>query len=125
MSQENIELIRSLYAAWDRGESVGHLIADEFEYVNPPNAVEPGIRRDRKALVSVRDVYPDFRVEPERFEDVGDEVLVIGTARGTSASGLETRWRQGYIWTIEGGRITRFRWFNDPAEALAAAGVSE
>ena len=31
--------------------------------------------------------------------------------------------RQGYIWTFREGKAVRFRWFNDPEEALRAAGV--
>ncbi len=51
------------------------------------------------------------------------EVVVIGVARGTGASGVELQWRQGYVWTIEVGRAVRFQWFNDPAEALEASGL--
>jgi hypothetical protein len=31
--------------------------------------------------------------------------------------------RQGYVWTVEGGRAVRFEWFNRPEEALAAVGL--
>jgi uncharacterized protein len=125
MSREAVELVRSIYEAWRRGASARHLIDAQIEYVNPPNAVESGIRHGRSALGAVRTVYPDFRVEPERFIDAGQDVVVIGVARGTSASGLEAQWRQGYVWTVHEGRAIRFRWFNDPEEALQAAGVSE
>jgi ketosteroid isomerase-like protein len=94
-----------------------------MEYVNPPYAVEAGTKRGRRSLLGVTEVYPDFRVEPERFVDAGDEVVVIGTARGTAASGVEAQWRQGYVWTVKDGQAVRFRWFNDPDEALRAAGV--
>jgi hypothetical protein len=50
---------------------------------------------------------------------------VVGTARGTSASGVEACWRQGYIWTVGDGKAVRFRWFNDPREALEAVGLPE
>jgi hypothetical protein len=39
-------------------------------------------------------------------------------------SGVLVEWRQGYIWNVRDGRAVSFRWFNDPDEALAAAGVS-
>jgi ketosteroid isomerase-like protein len=123
MSEKNVELVREIYRAWAEGRSARDLIAANLEYVNPPYAVESGLRRDRSALARVRDVYPDFRVEPERFLDAGDDVVVIGTAHGTGASGVEAQWLQGYVWTIEDGRAIRFRWFNDPAEALEAAGL--
>jgi ketosteroid isomerase-like protein len=125
VSQENVEIVRSIYAAWSRPEPAGELIDSELEYVNPPYAVESGIRHDRRALGAIREVYPDFRVEPERFVDAGEDVVVIGIARGTSASGVEVQWRQGYVWTIREGRATRFRWFNDPREALDAVGLAE
>ena len=122
MSQQNVEVVRKIFDAFERRASTDHLIAPDCEYVNPPYAVEGGTVRDRAALGRVLDVYPDFRVEDKTFIDAGDEVVVIGVARGTGASGVEIQWRQGYVWTIEDGRAVRFRWFNDPAEALEAVG---
>src|SRR3982074_2639874 len=112
MSQANLELVRSIYRLWSESESARHLIDPHLEYVNPPYAIESGTRRDRRALSNIREVYPDFRVEPERFVDAGEEIVVIGKARGTSASGVEAQWRQGYAWTVRDGCAVRFRWFN-------------
>src|SRR5271157_5177442 len=123
MSRENVELVRRIYELWSRDESARHLIDPELEYVNPPYAVESGTRHDRETLGRIRDVYPDFHVEPERFADAGEDVVVIGIARGTSASGGEAQWRQGYVWTVRDGKAIRFRWFNDPGEALDAVGL--
>lgn len=125
MSQENVELVRRIYELWNSSESAADLIDPELEYVNPSYAVESGTRHSRDTLQKIREVYPDFRVEPERFVDAGEDVVVIGIARGTSDSGLEARWRQGYVWTIRDGRAVRFRWFNQPAEALEAVGLAE
>ena len=116
-------LVRSIYRLWGEKGSARHLIAPDLEYVNPPYAVESGTRRSRSMLAKVREVYPDFRLEPERFVDAGEDVVVIGTARGTAARGVEAQWRQGYVWTVRDGRAIRFRWFNDPKEALEAVGL--
>ena len=123
MSQANVELVRRIYSLWSTNESARHLIDPDLEYVNPPYAVESGTRRSRGALGKIREVYPDFRVEPERFVDAGENVVVIGIARGRSASGLEAQWRQGYVWTVRDGKAIRFAWFNDPKEALEAVGL--
>jgi ketosteroid isomerase-like protein len=123
MSEQNVQLVRTIYERWSRGERTRDLIDKELEYVNPPYAVESGTRRGRRTLAMIKDVYPDFRVEPERFLDVGDEVVVIGTARGTAASGVQAQWRQGYVWTVRDGKAVRFRWFNQPQEALEAVGL--
>jgi uncharacterized protein len=125
MSQQNVKLVRAIYELWGRNESARHLIDQELEYVNPSYAVESGTRQSRRALAKVREVYPDFHVEPERFVDAGENVVVIGTARGTAASGVEAQWRQGYVWTVRDGRAVRFRWFNRPQEALEAVGLQE
>ena len=125
MSPENVELVREIYDLWSRDESARHLIDPQLEYVNPSYAVESGTQHSRSTLGKIREVYPDFRVEPERFVDAGENVVVIGVARGTSASGVEAQWRQGYVWTVRGGRAIRFRWFNQPAEALEAVGLTD
>jgi ketosteroid isomerase-like protein len=123
VSRENVDLVRAIHDAWTAGTSNLDLIAPDLEYVNPPYAVEAGTRHERSALDRVRDVYPNFRIEAERYIDAGEDVVVIGVARGTAASGVEVRWRQGYVWTVKDGVAVRFQWFNDPAEALEAAGL--
>jgi ketosteroid isomerase-like protein len=125
MSQENVEIVRTIYRLWGEDRSAGDLIDRELEYVNPPYAIESGTINSRRALGRIREVYPDFRVEPERFVEAGDDVVVIGVAHGTTASGVATQSRQGYVWTIRDGKAVRFSWFNEPGEALNAVGLNE
>jgi ketosteroid isomerase-like protein len=124
MSEENVEVVKRIHTRWTSGEPARDLIDEDIEYVNPPYAVESGVKHGRRTLGAIREVYPDFRFEPELYRDAGDDVVVLGVARGTSASGVEAQWRQGYVWTIRNGRAVRFRWFSDPDEALEAAGLS-
>ncbi len=126
MSEENVDLIRSVYDAWDRNESARVFIAEDMEYVNPSYAVEPGIRRGRKSLAAVRDTYEDFEVRVERFLDAGDHVVVLAhyTASGRG-SGVPVEGEQGYVWTVRDRQAVCFRWFRSHAEALEAAGLSE
>jgi ketosteroid isomerase-like protein len=121
MSEANVELVRTIIDGFANRKPRTDLIAEDLEYVNPPYAVEAGTRRERSALNGVFDVYPDYRFEPDRFVDAGDQVVVIGVARGTSASGLKADWRQAHIWTFHDGIAVRFHWFSDPAEALDVA----
>jgi ketosteroid isomerase-like protein len=46
-SQRNVEVVRRFYDAWARGDFPGplELMDPDIEYVNPAEAVEPGIRR--------------------------------------------------------------------------------
>jgi ketosteroid isomerase-like protein len=125
MSEENVEVVRRIYETWLRGDSARDLIDADVEYVNPPDAVEGGTRRGRRAFAGIRDAYDDVRVEPERFIDAGPDVVVIAriTAKG-KGSGVDIDWRQGYVWTVRDGKGVRFRWFNKPEQALEAAGLS-
>jgi ketosteroid isomerase-like protein len=125
VSEQNVDVVRNIYRQWSESRSARDLIDPELEYVNPAYAVESGTIHSRGALGKIREVYPDFRVEPERFVDAGENVVVIGLARGTTASGAVAQWRQGYVWTIRDGKAVRFSWFNQPAEALKAVGLQE
>jgi uncharacterized protein len=125
VSEQNIDIVRRIYRLWSENQSARDLIDPGLEYVNPSNAVEPGTVHGRHALGRIREVYPDFRVEPERFVDAGEDVVVVGVAHGTTASGAVAQWRQGYVWTIRDGKAVRFCWFNQPGEALEAVGLSE
>jgi ketosteroid isomerase-like protein len=125
MSQENVELVRSIYAAWLAGTSARGFMDADIEYVNPPDAVETGTRRGPASFRLVRDAYDDVEVRPSRFIDAGDDVVVVATLTGVSRGArIPVEREQGYIWTIQDGKAIRFRWFNRPDEALAAVGLA-
>jgi ketosteroid isomerase-like protein len=127
VSQQNLELVRRIYDAWNRDASVREFISEDVEYVNPRYAVEPGTRVGRKSFAVVRDTYEDFKIRVERLIDAGDEDVVVlarYTASGT-ASGVPLEGEHGHVWTLRAGQAVRFRWFNSHAEALAATGLPE
>jgi ketosteroid isomerase-like protein len=125
VSHKNVEVVREILRLWNAREPTDHLVAADLEYVNPPDAIEGGTRPAQAALRGILEVYPDFRVEVERVVDAGDDVVVVGVAHGTGASGIATHSRQGHVWTLRDGRATRIRWFRDPAEAFRAVGLEE
>ena len=60
MSQENVEIVRRVYEAWARNELPGpvRLFDAQIEYVNPPDAVEPGTRHGLVAFTrAVQDAF--------------------------------------------------------------------
>ena len=121
MSSHNLEVVRSIYRALADGASTEHCIHADAEYVNPPYAVEPGIRPWPVAMQRLREIYADFQVEPEEYTEAGDDqVVVIVTARASGASGVATSQRLAHVWTIRDDKASRFRWFRDRDEALAA-----
>jgi ketosteroid isomerase-like protein len=126
MSAENVEVIRSIYAAWLEGTSARGFMDPEIEYVNPPDAVETGTLYGPKAFGLIRDAYDDVEVTPDRYVDSGDDVVVVATLTGISRGArIPVARQQGYVWTLKNGKAVRFRWFNNPALAFAAAGIED
>jgi len=132
MSQENVEIVRRIYASWAPGSSPSesNLLHPDIEWVNPPYALEPGTRTGIDDFISITDElddrFEDFRMDVERLIDVGDRVVVIATMHGRgTGSGIEVENRHGSVWTVCDGTAVRFQWFQDPEEALEAVGLRE
>jgi ketosteroid isomerase-like protein len=132
MSQENVEVVRSLYQAWQRDGFgvVPELMDPAIEWVNPPYAVEPGIRRGYRefdaAARAVLDVYGDYRVSAVKEYDSGDRVAVRArVATRSKGNDVPIDAERGYVFDLRHGKVVRFAWFNNPAEALKAVGIEE
>lgn len=130
MSLENVEVVRRIYAVWgEEGSPIpSGLLDPEIEWVNPPEAVEPGTRQGIDAFAaaaeSVSDTFDGVGVDIDELLDAGNRVVVVATLHGRGrGSGADVERRQGYIWTLRDGKAIRFEWFTSPDEALIAAGV--
>jgi ketosteroid isomerase-like protein len=131
MSRENVERFHRIYEAWYARRKLGpDVLADDVEWVNPPDAVEPGTRQGpdsfNEAIKSVFDAWGEVRFETERVIEHGDDVVALGAVRGRGrGTGIEGARPHGEIWTFREGKVVRMRWFHSCAEALEAAGLSE
>ena len=131
MSHENVERFRRIFEEWYRSRKLGpELLAEDVEWVNPPDAVERGSRRGidsfNEAIRSVFDAWGVVRFETERIIDKGEEVVALGEVRGRGrAAGIEVARPHGEIWSFRDGRAIRMRWFNSHLETLEAVGLRE
>jgi ketosteroid isomerase-like protein len=104
-------------------------LAPDFEWVQFPEAVEPGERRGAgvsDALRNLFEVYRDFRFEASEFIDAGDKVVVTGCSRGIArGSGVDLDMEASMVWTLRGGKLVRNQAFTDRRKALEAAGLRE
>jgi ketosteroid isomerase-like protein len=128
----NVEIVRRFYDAWARGELPGppELMDPGIEYVNPDGAVEPGTRRGLEAFGAAVDRvfegWATWEMEPERFEEIGEQVAVVVRYRARArSSGLEVEGRESALWTVRDGRVVRYAWFHEADDALTAAGPRE
>jgi ketosteroid isomerase-like protein len=68
----------------------------------------------------------EWSVEPEQFIDAGERVVVLVrlSARGRG-SGISLERPDGMVWTVRNGKAVRLDYFNNPTQALEAAGLPE
>jgi ketosteroid isomerase-like protein len=130
MSKENLEIVRRIY---DEGlidedpEWLLELATPDIEYVNPPYAVEPGVRRGPlgvvRAMRAFGEVWERSRHELHDLFDCGD-VVVAAVSWHTRSRGSESELVQeeAHSWSLREGRIARFEWGLDLESALEAAG---
>ena len=130
MSQENVEIVRHIYEAGllDRDpQELMKLATPDVEYVNPPYAVEPGVRRGlaavARAMRAFGEVWESSRHELRQVYDYGDVVVaaVSWYVRGRGSE-REIVNEEAHTWTLREGRIARFEWGQDLAKALEVAG---
>jgi ketosteroid isomerase-like protein len=140
MSEENVELVRRLYA---EGGDLLHLTAEQidrlfredldqdFEFRLPPDYPEGELAfRGRAGLddliALLRDTWREWRFEPERFLDSRDKVVVFARIVGEGeASGVPVELETTHVWTVHGGRAISLHAYRDRAQALRAAGLRQ
>ena len=127
MGQSGLDVVRAMYAAWNREEFPGppDLLDPNIEYVNPPDAIEPGTRYGveafTRAVARTLEGWETWRMELEDIRSHGDDVAVVVhyRARGR-ASGLELEGQESALWTVREGRVVRYAWFQHADHASHA-----
>jgi uncharacterized protein len=132
MSQENVEIVRSVYADPDglTAGASGKVAPDaefDFSAVYPDRPIVKGIEELRR----FRDSGPwggsPIHFEPECFYDVDDDrvlAFVRVSARGHE-SGVDVDIRVAHEWTVRDGLVVRFKAYGDRDQALEAIGLRE
>jgi ketosteroid isomerase-like protein len=130
MSRQNVELVQRIYedGLFDRDpERIVHeLAAPDIEYVNPPEAVEPGIRRGKAEVVDAlqksSQVFASSRHELHELFDCGDAVVAaVSFCTQTHRGGAQLTQQEAHTWTWRDGTLVRFEWGRDLRAALEAA----
>ena len=132
MSSANLDLVRSIYAAWDRGDYrvVEWADADiEFVIVDGP---EPGSWTGLAGMVeggrTILDPWEGWRPEAEEYRELDDErILVLTRRRGRGKTSELEIGRLGTggasLFHIRDGKVTRHLVYWDRAQALADLGL--
>jgi ketosteroid isomerase-like protein len=133
MSQENVEIVRRFWGAWERGDlqAVFALYDPAIVWVQHSGPFEmhgtylghDGVRRAwRDWLVS----FKTLEVHADTFIDAGESVIVGWRMSGEGkASEVPVDLPGWSIHTLRNGRLIRVDVFSTEAEALDALGLSE
>jgi ketosteroid isomerase-like protein len=129
MSSRNLDLVRSIFSAWERGDFSSAEWADpEIEYLTV-GGPEPGSStgKDTEDLRDFLSVWDDYRTEAEEYRELDSgRILVLARSSGRGrTSGLEIAHPRGNLFYLGGGKVTRAVFYWDREQALADVGPAQ
>jgi ketosteroid isomerase-like protein len=132
MSRENVEIVRRSIEEWERRDLQALMACyhsdaevDWSRSRGPFKGVYRGRRRLEEFWNVLWSTFDEGHVEIHSITDTGSVVVVTNTAHFRGRDGIEVIGRSAFLVTVENRKITCLRLFQEPAEALEAAGLSE
>jgi ketosteroid isomerase-like protein len=136
MPQENVEIIREMFAIVnERGvkaatDAFGHLLAPDFELEEAVELPDPGVFTGREAFIAnmakLEESFEELRMEPVELVDLGERIMVVVSMRARGrGSGAPVEMTFVQLWTLRDGKAVSLRDYATKAEALEAVGLAE
>jgi ketosteroid isomerase-like protein len=133
VASSNLELVRSAFAAWERGDvSSAEWAHPEIEFVvadGPTPTSSTGLAAMATGMREFLSAWADWRVEADEYQELdGGRVLVLQrySARG-KASGVDVGQvsaRGANLFHVRDGKVTRLVCYFDRERALTDLGLS-
>jgi ketosteroid isomerase-like protein len=123
MATDNVELLRTTYEAFGRGDipAVLDAFAEDIEWSVPEVLPHGGRARGRDEVAGfferLASMWDGFGLDIDALFGSGDHVCAMGRARGT-LDGVQTGYGFMHVWTVTEGVCRRFDEFVDPAPEL-------
>jgi ketosteroid isomerase-like protein len=133
MESANLELVRSIRAAWERGDySSAKWAHPDIEFViadGPAPGRWTGLAGMAQGFRSFVSAWEEFHAEADEYRELkGDHVLVLGQMGGRGkSSGLELgemRARGATLYQLREGKVTKLVVYFDTERALADLGLT-
>jgi len=131
---ENLDLVRSIYADWERGKFASVEWADpEIEWVmigGPATGSRSGLAGMAEGWLDFLSAWEWYHVDVDEYRELDDErvfVLIRCSARG-KASGLDTeqiRTDSATLFHVRDGKVTQLAIYWERDRALADLGLEE
>jgi ketosteroid isomerase-like protein len=131
MSQENVEIVRAFFEAYNREDFEAALkdAAPDFELdfsrsLGPYRGVY-ALDQIRGFFGEINATFESVRFEAHDFIDADEYVVVPLTTYFRGRDGIEVKARVTQLWTIRDGAVARVALYQELQEALKAVGLSE
>ena len=133
MSQENVEIVQRGIETWNRRDLTTWLALfssdAEIDWSRARGPLK-GVYRGPGEIETLWNefffTFEEAQIETTHgFTDAGSEVVVSNTSHFRGREGIEVSASSTWVFTVENGQITCLRLFQERAEALEAAGLSE
>src|SRR4051812_24208486 len=128
MSEENVEVVRAIYAAWERGDFSNVAWADpDIEFQIPDEPPVRGVPAMARAWGEWLRAFDDIALSPEAFHERADRVVGVHHFRGQGKrSGIPAQdFSVACVFTLRDGKVTQLILYSNNNDALEAAGLSE
>jgi ketosteroid isomerase-like protein len=130
MAEENVDVVRRAIDAYNRRdfEAIRALNHPDVELDwSASRGLEPGVYRGLEDVLAFYrnflDTFEEIRIEPERFIESGDSVVVPNSGHIRGRDGIETVARSAFVFEVRSGLVARIRLYQETDEALEAVGL--
>jgi ketosteroid isomerase-like protein len=130
MSQQNVEILQRLGAAFNRGDldAANGMFDPAAEWQmareDPDSTTRRGAQAIRGLWDSWLESYPGLQLTGEEVIPAGDRVFVWVRLTGSgAASGADVEMEEDYVYTVRDGMVLRVEEYFDRREGLEAAGL--
>jgi ketosteroid isomerase-like protein len=131
MSQENVEIARAFFEAYNRQDFEAALkdaapdfVLDFSRSLGPYRGLYR-LDRIRDLFEDINSTFESVRFEAHEFLDAAEYVVVPVTTRFQGREGIEVKADVTHLWTFRDGAVVRVSLYEERREALEAAGLRE
>ena len=130
----NLDLVRSIYADWERGDFSRTDWADpEMVYVRADGLERGewhGVSEARLAFGNVLSAWQEVHAGADEYRVLDDDTILVtdrftGRGRTSGIELAEMRTQGATLWHVRRGRVTRLVIYRDRVRALADLGLEE
>jgi ketosteroid isomerase-like protein len=131
MSQENVEIARAFFEAYNRQDfeaalkdAAPNFVLDFSRSLGPYRGVYR-LDQIRSLMGDMTATFESVQFEAHEFIEVGEDVVVSVTTHFRGREGIEVTARVAHLWTIRGCTVVCVALYQELREALEAVGLRE